>query len=678
MLQRFNWPNLVNTLTSANSLTPYRDELFGPNFADSFFVSEPAHNVVHREKRIPEGVTFDSRRANDEKGREFLASTDNWFRPTMLKVGPDGALYVADMYRLVIEHTEYALPGMDQQIDVRAGADRGRIYRVLPEGASLRKIPRLDKLSPTELVAALETPNGWQRDTAQRLIVHRKEKAAAEPLRKLLASSRNSKARLHALCSLDGLGDLTINDLHKGWGDPHPMVRAHAVRLSETVASKGDFAKMFALANDEDVRVRFQLALTLGERRWSPSDAARSLAQIASRDEKDPYMQAALLSSAPACLDQLVQELDAQKIAVTSRLREQLIGLAIALDRNAAVAGLLKGALGDGASMSLANSFLEALRRRGESLDHFQQNASPEVKPLLAKLPKVLARAQAIAFDNQADVAERETALQLIGRLASGKTSLERFLPLLLPTEPVALQKAALTTLGERDDAEIPNAIIALWPRLAPAMRTDALQVFVSKPSWTAALLSAISSGKLARTHVPADTRQRLLKHRDAKLRAQAATIFESVAGDRQRLIREYTVNNAGDAAAGLALFRQQCAQCHKFKGEGVPLGPDLGGLTDRSVENLLVAILDPNQSVETPFVNYTIVTSDGRELSGIIASESSSSVTLRAAGGAEHVLLRREIREMSSSGLSLMPEGLEQGISPLQMNDLVHYLMTD
>jgi putative heme-binding domain-containing protein len=209
-------------------------------------------------------------------------------------------------------------------------------------------------------------------------------------------------------------------------------------------------------------------------------------------------------------------------------------------------------------------------------------------------------------------------------------------------------------------------------------MRTDALQVFTSKPSWTAALLSAVSSGKLARIHIPADTRQRLLKHRDVKLRQQAATIFESAASDRQKLIREYTVNKAGDAAARLALFRQQSAQCHKFKGEGVALGPDLAGLTDRSVESLLVAILDPNQSVETPFVNYTIMTSDGRELSGIIASESGSSVTLRAAGGAEHLLLRKEIKEMSSSGLSLMPEGLEQGITPQQMNDLIHYLMSD
>ncbi len=120
-MQRFNFPDLVNTVTSANSATPYRDELFGPEFTTSVFMSEPANNLIHREVLEPDGVTFKSHRARGEEDREFLASRDNWFRPTMLKTGPDGALYIADMYRLVIEHPEYALPGVDKQIDIRAG-----------------------------------------------------------------------------------------------------------------------------------------------------------------------------------------------------------------------------------------------------------------------------------------------------------------------------------------------------------------------------------------------------------------------------------------------------------------------------------------------------------------------------------------------------------------------------
>src|SRR6185369_1236886 len=107
------------------------------------------------------------------------------FRPVMAKTGPDGALYVADMYRLVIEHPEWIPDDVKQHLDLRAGHDKGRIYRVSREGATLRKFPRLDQLKTEELVAALDSPNGWQRDTAQRLLVERHDEKAATPLKKL-------------------------------------------------------------------------------------------------------------------------------------------------------------------------------------------------------------------------------------------------------------------------------------------------------------------------------------------------------------------------------------------------------------------------------------------------------------------------------------------------------------
>src|SRR5207253_3628490 len=145
----------------------YRDDLFGPDFATSYFVSEPVHNLVHREIFDPDGVSFHSHRAADELDSEFLASADNWSRPTMTKTGPDGALYVADMYRLVIEHPEWIPSEIQKQYDLRAGADKGRIYRVYPAKAKLRPIPNMAKMTDAELCAELESPNGWHRDTAQ-------------------------------------------------------------------------------------------------------------------------------------------------------------------------------------------------------------------------------------------------------------------------------------------------------------------------------------------------------------------------------------------------------------------------------------------------------------------------------------------------------------------------------
>src|SRR6185312_15323642 len=144
-LPRFNEPWALHHFTSANSVTVYRDDLLGPLFEGNSFVSEPVGNLVHREVLRREGVVYHSSRAPDEQKSEFLASFDGWFRPTMLRVGPDGALWVCDMYRMVIEHPEWIPKDWQEKLDLRAGHDRGRIYRVYPADKKPRAIPRLDK-----------------------------------------------------------------------------------------------------------------------------------------------------------------------------------------------------------------------------------------------------------------------------------------------------------------------------------------------------------------------------------------------------------------------------------------------------------------------------------------------------------------------------------------------------
>lgn len=272
LLQRFNDIGMVNHVTSGNSPTPYRDDLFGPEFREAIFISEPVHNVVHCEVLEPDGVSFKSRRLPDEPDREFLASTDNWFRPTMVKTGPDGALYIADMYRLVLEHPEWIPPDTQKRFDLRAGHDQGRIYRVFPAEAKLRRRPRLDQLDTAGLVESLKSSNGWERDTAQRLLIHSADKSAVIALQALVRESPNPKTRLQALCTLDGLEALDSKALLGALRDAHPGVRAHAVRLSEARDKLADANKvrekidseLLRLVDDPDIGVRYQLAFTLG------------------------------------------------------------------------------------------------------------------------------------------------------------------------------------------------------------------------------------------------------------------------------------------------------------------------------------------------------------------------------------------------------------------------------
>src|SRR5439155_21337241 len=139
-------------------------DLLGKEYTGNTFTCEPVNLLVHRLVLTPKGSTFSARRAPDEQHSEFLASTDNWFRPVQARTGPDGALYIVDMYRQVIEHPRWIPPDDLVKLDVRAGSTMGRIYRIRPQNSSSRAMPRLDKLTTEGLVAALDSPNGWQRD----------------------------------------------------------------------------------------------------------------------------------------------------------------------------------------------------------------------------------------------------------------------------------------------------------------------------------------------------------------------------------------------------------------------------------------------------------------------------------------------------------------------------------
>ncbi len=217
-LARFNDFQSANRFTSACSTMIYRDNLLGDEFAGNAFTSEPVHNLVSRLVLRLNGVTFTGERATEEQGSEVLASSDNWFRPTMLRTGPDGALYVADMYRQVIEHPEWIPPEYQRKLDLQGGHDRGRIYRLVrnmeccapetirtkpqPESsAGLRNWLKVDvtEVSNLELVQRIESPNGWWRDTAQRVLLHRNATEIVPQLRAIARKDSPAAIRVQAL-----------------------------------------------------------------------------------------------------------------------------------------------------------------------------------------------------------------------------------------------------------------------------------------------------------------------------------------------------------------------------------------------------------------------------------------------------------------------------------------------
>ena len=201
--------------------------------ADSIFICESAQNLVQRQIRSPNGVTFTSRPARS--GREFLASRDQWFRPVFATNGPDGALYIVDMYRKIIDHPQYVPEESRRLLDFEAGKGQGRIYRIAAQNWKADRKPiDLGRMDAGALARTLEHPNAWWRETAQRLLVERRDRSAIPPLRTVAEQGRSDVARIHALWTLDGLGGLETADISRALRDQHAGVRENAVRLAET------------------------------------------------------------------------------------------------------------------------------------------------------------------------------------------------------------------------------------------------------------------------------------------------------------------------------------------------------------------------------------------------------------------------------------------------------------
>jgi len=687
-LPRFNDPNAANHFTSACSVIVYRDELFGQAFADSTFVSEPVHNLIHREIMTPRGVTFTSRRAADEQKSEFLASSDNWFRPTSIQTGPDGALWVADMYRAVIEHPEWIPRDWQKRLDLRAGQDKGRIYRVYPVGKKLRRIPRLDRLDTAGLVAALDSPNGWQRDTAQQMLLWRKDKAAVAPLEKLTSDCQRPLGRVHALCTLDGLNALTPALLRRALTDPHPGVRRHALRLCAKHLAKSPElgAELVKRVGDADPQVRMQLAYTLGE--WTDARAGEALGQLALRDAGDRFLTAAVMSSVNRQnLDRVLLTVmkSGEKTPPPAALVESLLRMANAVGDTKAMVALL-AAIGTAEKgryapwqFTVLAGLLDSLDERGTPLSRLSKENNAELTAALKQVAKLFGAARTMMANKRAAMADKLRCIRLLGRgLDHQQEDVTVLANLLVPQTADELQAAAIAALGRLRTPQVPQLLLRGWNGYAPARRNQTLDILFVREEWLTATLEAIQRKQIAPGEINAVRRQRLLGHRSAEVRRRAAKLFaDAVNPDRQKVIDAYQPVLAmhGDAKRGVTLFGKHCAACHQLGGVGNAVGPDLASLGDKSPQALLIAILDPNRAVETRYVGYSATTKGGRVFTGVLAGETGNSITLIAADGKKQVILRGDLDELTSSGKSAMPEGLEKDIKAEDMADLIAHI---
>ncbi len=456
---------------------------------------EPVHNLVHRLVVEPDGVTFAGRRANDEQESEFLASTDNWCRPVQVRTGPDGALYVVDMYRYVIEHPRWISPERLAQLDVRAGDDKGRIYRIVRDGAPRRAIPKLDELTPTKLAETMDSPNGTLRDQIQMRLVQRGDRSCVPVLERLAQSSTRAETRMQALCALDGLGALSPTLIRQALHDKHPLVQRQAIRLGEPYFDRdpelGPAAA--ALVEATAVRVRFQLALSLGS--WNDPRAATALAQVFIGRPVDSWVNAAAVSSASRRPADVLREVLRLEQASESRASDvgPLIATVAASGnpaewREGLSAILVRTPAGDARrDFSSISTLLEAGERRGwtDALD----------KDLVAKL---MLDARASADDESQEPAKRAAAIRTLAMTPGATGGDDGIARWLTPRNPTPVQVAAIRGLTRRDDVKGAAGVIGAWTSLTPVARGEAARRLDRSPDRFRGVARGGSSGRRA------------------------------------------------------------------------------------------------------------------------------------------------------------------------------------
>jgi putative membrane-bound dehydrogenase-like protein len=707
--------------TSTSGLTIYRGAAWSEKFRGAAVLGEVANNVIHVERLAPDGATFKATPMFDKV--EFVASTDIWFRPVNFVNAPDGTLHVVDMYRENIEHPWSIPDDIHAAVDLESGRDRGRLWRLMPPEFTPPKPPRLGAASTVELVATLENPNSWWRETAQRLLVERQDKLAAPALRNLVKKSKTTQARLHALWTLQGLGELTDDDLLAGLRDKSPRVRENALRLAEprliagssrleeAPSEKAESGKresgkevslltsaatstkvkaarppknplldrVLQLAKESDARVRLQAAFTLGG--ITDARVLPALEGLIRRHAEDPWLRTAVLSSVGDSGGELLELLLKNNLATSKRHQEFISELAQMLAARGKPEELqpVFAALGGASTKEkqgerlVLTALADGLKRSGKSLR--RAATEPAAKQ---RVNELLMQAEQDAMAEAQSPAARVAAIQFLAY--DDFQNVRPALALLLdPKQPQEIQRAAIATTGSFTAADTAPMLLQHWRAQTPALRAEVINAMLASRVRVLPLLQAIEAGAIPANQIPFAKRATLLRSTDAKVKDLATKLFsDSAPGARGEIVKRYqpALSMKGDTVRGRIVFEAACATCHVVGNVGKDVGPNLATVRQWNPDQLLLNILDPNREVSPNFVSYTVETKDGRTLDGLIAEESAASLTLKRADGATESVLRRDIATLTGSGLSLMPEGVEATITVAQMADLLAFLL--
>jgi len=711
----------VGSFTAAAGCAIYDGGTWPAEYHGDYFTTEPTINVIHHTRLASDGSSYKAAKLPGSEETEFIRSKDMWWRPIETRIGPDGALYVADFYNQAVIHNDTRGPDHNEvNAAVRPDRDHyfGRIWRIDHKQAKKLAVPDLSKANASELAKALESPNKAMRMTASRLLVervaHENGEAANRLLEGLALSGSADETRVAALWTLFRAGGGGAALLHHSMKHESPAIRKSA---AEIVEMKGEaFAReplhtASGVVDTIDDRLKLMLAGDGGV-------SVVALRAVAARGLTDE-MAKALIAAWPK-LDDDYQ----RSAAVGAASRNPVAVIAAALDGAdaAALAPLVSAVTqnvttGDAAAKSvaiLANKPASADALKRTILDTLGKTlkTAPEMTPeLSAALGKLLESGVsgsvlplAMKWDKKGELGaqtskvmgslggqffnarnsddERFAAAQSIISLSSVKPGVLSSVTDFLGTNKLspALQRKLIIALADVDDPAVGKAIAKSFGKLPPEATMVAFDLLLKRGDWTNAFIDGLEKKEIDFATLGPANAFRLRTHADKKVALRAGKVLDELnplAKAKKEALAKLLpfIEQKGDVVKGKIAFATACAICHEFGGAGAKIGPGLTGMGSHGGGELLSAVVDPNAEVDPSFVTWNIETKDGQFFAGIIESENPTTITMKSLAGVQQVKVA-DIKKRENSGRSLMPEGFE-GLGGEQLRDIIAYMQS-
>lgn len=701
----------VGVMTSACGITAYLGGAFSSEYDKAVFIAEPVSNILHIDLLSDAGTLFKASRQHPDK--EFLASTDSWFRPVNMYIGPDGVLYLLDYYRQYIEHPEWMAEDVVKSGALYNGADKGRIYRITPKGTKplewSNKL-KLGDFTDQELVDKLADPNIWWRRNAQRLLVDRKISNIPDGLFEMAKNENKPEGRVHALWTLEGLGKTTPELIINALSDKEAGVRKNAIQIAELHLSEYPEMEsaLLQMVSDSDPKVRFQLLCTIGFLKSEAASLARE--NLLFENIEDEWMQVAALSAPFEDNKTLMQATLSnykEDIPAYGTLVQRLSAMtASSLDKDVILDLVSKGTNTNSNQEShwqapLLNGLAQGLQSKkieGSALSHAEnmllaacfENPSIQVRQATLELLKVLGvtesskskilkeKAKTIAANKGLSDQERVIGINFLS-LYNSVENKSIFNSLLKPIEPNEVQLAALKAISRIPDTSAAKLVVELWPSLTPTIREEGLNSLMVNNDRIAILLDAMENGIIQPNNLGWPRSVRLMNNSNIPLRNRARNLINKEEKTNDEILQQYQVSLTlkGTQLKGQKVYQENCAICHMMGQDlGMAFGPDLATMKNRRPENILSDILLPNLSIADGYDLWSVEMQNGENLQGLIASETPTAIQLRYAGGQERSIARQDIRSLKVMEVSGMPSGLEHNIDPQEMADLLAYIL--